>query len=173
MNLRTYRQTLAALCLLALAACEPAPPPELESPQVAGGTELERGRYIVTIGGCNDCHTPGYMEAEGNVPEEAWLTGVPVGWRGPWGTTYARNLRLSVQNYSEAQWVDLLATRKALPPMPWMNVNQMAEADAVALYRFIQSLGPAGEAMPAPLTPDQEPTTPYFVMTPFMPEGGE
>jgi len=46
------------------------------------------GRYLVVISGCNDCHTDGYLMTEGKVPEENWLTGSPVGWHGPWGTTY-------------------------------------------------------------------------------------
>jgi mono/diheme cytochrome c family protein len=49
---------------------------------------LERGKYLVTIGGCNDCHTPGYLLSEGKTPEALWLTGSSFGWRGPWGTTY-------------------------------------------------------------------------------------
>ena len=47
-----------------------------------------RGRYLVQIGGCNDCHTPGYAMSGGKVPEKQWLTGDAVGWNGPWGTTY-------------------------------------------------------------------------------------
>ncbi|MEJ2396973.1 MAG: cytochrome C, partial [Gammaproteobacteria bacterium] len=30
---------------------------------------LERGRYLVRIGGCNDCHTAGYAESGGKTPE--------------------------------------------------------------------------------------------------------
>ena len=51
--------------------------------------EIRHGEYIVRITGCNDCHTPGYPEADGNVPVEDWLTGSSLGWRGPWGTTYS------------------------------------------------------------------------------------
>ena len=36
---------------------------------------IKRGRYLVQIGGCNDCHTAGYAETAGNVPTDAWLTG--------------------------------------------------------------------------------------------------
>ena len=43
---------------------------------------LERGRYLVRIAGCNDCHTPGYLLSEGKTPEELWLTGDSFGWRG-------------------------------------------------------------------------------------------
>jgi mono/diheme cytochrome c family protein len=29
---------------------------------------VERGRYLVKIAGCNDCHTAGYTQANGAVP---------------------------------------------------------------------------------------------------------
>src|SRR5882672_998171 len=48
----------------------------------------ERGSYLAVIAGCNDCHTPGYAESGGKVPESQWLTGTLLGWSGPWGTTY-------------------------------------------------------------------------------------
>ena len=44
----------------------------------------ERGRYLVKITGCNDCHTPGYAEVGGKIPERDWLTSDSIGWRGPW-----------------------------------------------------------------------------------------
>ena len=46
--------------------------------------KVDRGRYLVKITGCNDCHTPGYLLSEGNVLEKLWLTGDKFGWRGPW-----------------------------------------------------------------------------------------
>jgi mono/diheme cytochrome c family protein len=48
---------------------------------------VERGRYIVKITGCNDCHSPGYSESEGKLPEGSWLKGNLVGFLGPWGTS--------------------------------------------------------------------------------------
>jgi mono/diheme cytochrome c family protein len=116
------------------------------------------------MGGCNDCHTAGYLETEGNVPEEQWLAGSPLGWYGPWGTTYPPNLRLSVEQMSEDQWVELLRTGSGRPPMPWMNIRQASEGDLRALYIYIKSLGPTGEPAPAYLPPDQQPQPPYFTM---------
>lgn len=127
---------------------------------------VEAGRYLVVVTGCNDCHTDGYLMTEGNIPEEDWLTGSPVGWHGPWGTTYPTNLRLRVQEWSEDAWVQTLKPRKALPPMPWMNVNQMNEEDMRAIYAYIQSLGPKGEHMPLALAPGITPDTPYLNMFP-------
>ncbi len=136
------------------------------TPHVSGASPEETGRYLLTIGGCHDCHTPGFLQTGWEVPEAEWFTGVPVGWRGPWGTTYGANLRLTVQNMTEDQFVETLRTRKALPPMPWPLVSRMHESDMRAIYKYLQSLGPAGEAMPAPLPPGEEPTTPYVVLAP-------
>ena len=46
--------------------------------------EAARGKYLVQIAGCNDCHTPGYTSSAGKVDEKLWLTGDQLGWRGPW-----------------------------------------------------------------------------------------
>ena len=63
--------------------------------QKADDAQIKRGRYVVMIGGCNDCHTAGYAPSGGKVPEKDWLLGDALGWNGPWGsTTYATNLRL-------------------------------------------------------------------------------
>ena len=123
--------------------------------------QIEQGRYLAKIGGCNDCHTAGYLMSEGNVPEENWLLGDQFGWRGPWGTTYASNLRLIVAEMSEQQWVTMAKALKVRPPMPWFNLNQMKDEDLKALYQYIRHLGPAGEPAPAYVPPDQEPNPPY------------
>ncbi len=127
---------------------------------------LERGRYLVKIAGCNDCHTPGYLLSEGQTPEELWLTGDSFGWRGPWGTTYAANLRLLVQGLTETQWVSMAKNLKARPPMPWFNLNEMKDEDLRAIYTYIRHLGPGGEAAPAYVPPDQEPNPPYALFPP-------
>ncbi len=122
---------------------------------------IARGRYIARIGGCNDCHTPGYAMAGGKVPEKDWLTGDALGWRGDWGTTYPSNLRLNMQKLSEAQWVKAAKALETRPPMPWFALHDMTEQDLRAFYRFVRSLGPAGTAAPAYLPPGQESKGPY------------
>jgi mono/diheme cytochrome c family protein len=126
-----------------------------------GTTMIEQGRYLAQVAGCNDCHTPGYLMRNGQIPESQWLTGDSFGWRGPWGTTYASNLRLFVKDMSEDQWVQVARTLKRRPPMPWYTLNEMREDDLRALYRFIRSLGEPGKPAPAYLPPGQEPATPY------------
>jgi mono/diheme cytochrome c family protein len=123
--------------------------------------QIERGRYLIKIGGCNDCHTAGYAPTGGKVPESQWLTGDGLGWSGPWGTTYATNLRLYMQNLTEDQWVKTARTLQTRPPMPWFNVRDMSTRDLRAMYRYVTHLGPAGNPAPAYLPPDKTPPQPY------------
>lgn len=147
---------LSILILGALGAqAEPAGPAKPVDPAT-----LERGRYLVKITGCNDCHSAGYGESEGKLPESDWLTGDRLGWQGPWGTTYASNLRLYMQDITEDQWVGIAHNARFRPPMPWYSLHAMEEADLRALYQFIRHLGPAGQMAPAYLPPGQTPAGP-------------
>ncbi|HVI57385.1 MAG TPA: cytochrome C [Luteimonas sp.] len=138
------------------------PAPAATASPVTGSDLLARGEYIVRIGGCNDCHTAGYAERQGEVDKAQWLTGSPLGYRGPWGTTYAANLRLLLADMDEAQWLDYSGKLRTRPIMPDFTVRMMSEQDRRALFRFVKSLGPAGTPAPAYLPPGQQPVPPYF-----------
>ncbi|MFZ5623275.1 MAG: cytochrome C [Gemmatimonadota bacterium] len=140
-------------------------------PFVQASSAVAAGEYLTTIGGCNDCHTPNWHESGGNVSLADRLTGVPVGWRGPWGTTYASNLRLSVQGTTARDWIRTMRETRGKPPMPWTSLHAMGDRDLEAVYAFIVSLGPKGEAMPKALPPDSEPATPYILLMPASPKG--
>jgi hypothetical protein len=170
---RSLRCVALAALTIFIAACrvEPdggtdAPADSTARPYVMASDSIAAGRYLVIIAGCNDCHTPGFMENAASVPESNWLTGVPMGFRGPWGTSYPRNLRLTTSQMDADTWVQTLQTRTALPPMPWHSVNSMSERDLRAIYHFIRTLSPIGEPAPLPVPPGQEPTTPYFDFVP-------
>ena len=78
---------------------------------------VKRGEYLVTIGGCNDCHTPWKMGEKGPEPdmsrmlsghpealvvhaaptpgEGPWLVAAAAtntAWAGPWGVSFTANL---------------------------------------------------------------------------------
>lgn len=122
---------------------------------------LARGEYMVRIAGCNDCHTPGYAETSGEVPKAQWLVGTPLGWNGPWGTTYPANLRLKLQEMDEAAWLAYSGALHTRPPMPDFAVRTMSEDDRRAIYRFVRSLGPAGQPAPDYVPPGTVPQPPY------------
>jgi len=116
----------------------------------------------VEIGGCNDCHTAGYADAGGKAAESDRLKGDTLGYRGPWGTTYPTNLRLSLGKMTEDEWVKYAKSLMTRPPMPWFNVRAMNDGDLRALYQYIKSLGSSGTAAPAFLPPDKTPKPPFI-----------
>ena len=140
--------------------------------QAAGEVSVKRGEQVSITGGCHDCHTGGYNKLGGKIDPAAALKGTPLGWQGPWGTTYAMNLRITVSDKTEDQFVDHAKTFETRPPMPWYNVHAMDESDIRSLYQYIKSLGEPGEQVPEALPPGEEPKTPYVVVAPpTMPKG--
>lgn len=129
---------------------------------------IERGRYLVQISGCNDCHTSGYLMAPGKVAESDWLKGDSLGWYGPWGTTYPSNLRLVLPRLSESQWLALARSANYRPPMPNQTLYHMTDEDLRAIYQLVKHLGPAGEPAPMALPPGDTPEGPV-VMFPMPP----
>jgi hypothetical protein len=50
--------------------------------------------------------------------------------------------------------------------MPWFSLKDMSDRDLTDVYRFIRSLGPAGEPAPAAVPPGGKVHTPFIVMMP-------
>lgn len=48
---------------------------------MADDSQIARGKYLVTLGGCNDCHTPGYFL--GHPDMSRFLGGSDVGFEIP------------------------------------------------------------------------------------------
>lgn len=144
-----------------------------ETPYVTASSQNAAGRYLLIVGGCNDCHTPGWGENDNRpVPDSLWLTGNPVGYRGPWGTSYAANLRRVAQRVTADQWVEILKTADhghGRPPMPWVNTALTSDRDLRAMYAYTRSLGPRGVPVPRAVPPDSAPKTPYISFMPQQP----
>jgi mono/diheme cytochrome c family protein len=155
---RAILVTGALFVLLGIAAASAAPSPQ---------SMIARGKYLVTYGACNDCHTPGWRESFGNVPVNFWMIGSSTGFRGPWGTVYPANVRQRFFEVTEDQWLAMIRTRAGPPPMVWHNLRVLSLDDQRAIYRFVRSLGKAGSQTLPDVPPDVEPTTPYFkIVTP-------
>jgi mono/diheme cytochrome c family protein len=160
--------SLASFVLISCAKQNPGPPVMTEQEQ------LERGRYLVQITGCNDCHTPGYFYG---VPDTTrLLSGSELGWKGPWGVSYPRNLTPDPQTgigpWSESDIVTAIRTgkrpdgRMLMPPMPWPDFAILTDADAGAIAKYLKSIPPVPHKMPDILGPDAQPTGPVFVLPP-------
>ena len=150
-------KTTSIIALMSLGLFIPIPAASSESDQ----TVEARGKYIIEIGGCNDCHTAGFAPSGGTIPESEWLLGDSLGFRGPWGTTYATNLRQYVGEITEDEWIVKAESLRTRPPMPWWALNSMTEEDLIAMYRYIKSLDPVKTDVPAYVPPPIVPETPY------------
>jgi mono/diheme cytochrome c family protein len=177
MHLSGFLRCLGSATIIATVACRsstgsPASAndmPPADGPVVAATSMEQAGEYLTIVGSCNDCHTQGWTESEGKVAPADRFAGMNVGFRGPWGTSYGKNLRTIVQRQSEDRWVQTLKTSDGgdgKPPMPWWNTKQMSDRDLRAMYRYIKSLGPKANGVPRSLPPGREPTGPFIWVTP-------
>lgn len=132
----------------------------------AADPSIEYGKTVSIIGGCHDCHTADYAEKGGIINPDTALKGNPVGYQGPWGTTYPANLRLVVAKMNEDDWVNYLKTFTTRPPMPYFNVHALDETQMRSLHMYIASLGAPGDPAPLFVPPGQQPKTPYIVFAP-------
>ncbi len=133
--------------------------------------QAERGKYLVSIAGCNDCHTPGYFFGK---PEmNRYLGGSEVGFEIPGlGVFHGPNLTPDAEtglgNWSIGQIVAALQTgklpdgRELAPIMPWRAFANLTKDDATAIAVFLKSLPPVKNKVPGPFGPTEKPTA--FVM---------
>ena len=125
--------------------------------------KVERGAYLVRAMGCGDCHTPGTLY--GAPDFDRLLSGSELGWRGPWGVSFARNLtpdsETGIGYYSEDEIVQALRTgmkpdgSPMLPPMPWQNLTGLTDADIHAVAAYLLSLKPVKHEVPKAVPPGQ------------------
>lgn len=161
--MRIVSGLLVVSCVALALAVTPAQADHNAKHKKALAADIDRGRYLVKMGGCNDCHTAGYGQSGGKVPEKDWLLGDKLGWKGAWGTTYASNLRLAMTRMSEQEWLQAAQTVQYRPPMPWFTLHEMKQDDLRAIYQFVKYLGPAGEPAPAYLPPGKDTPPPYVL----------
>jgi hypothetical protein len=141
----------------------------LAAPATAGEISVERGLQVSLLTGCHDCHTEGFRESHGKVDPAKALKGSSIGWQGPWGTTYAVNLRITARDLSEdafASFYGVPLTLSGTPAMPWYRLPMMGEDDLRSLYRYIKSLGEPGAAAPTFVPPGERVMTPFIVLDP-------
>ena len=174
-RIRIASCAIAALALataVAALSCSPSAKPaaEAEPAAVDPAAQVERGKYLATAGGCHDCHTPGYLY--GAPDYNRALSGSELGWQGPWGTSYPRNLTPDVETglgrYSADEIVAAIKGGKRLdgtpmlPPMPWQNYATLTDEDLHALAAYLKSLPPVKHAAPDVVPPGKKPAGPVL-----------
>lgn len=130
----------------------------------ADDAQIARGKYLVTFGGCNDCHTPGYFFGK---PEmDRYLGGSDVAFEMPGlGAFVGRNLtpdkETGIGDWTVEQIITALRTgerpdgRILAPIMPYQAFANLSDDDAMAIAQYLKSLKPVHHEVPGPFGPGE------------------
>lgn len=143
----------------------------------AAATSVARGAQLVTLGGCDDCHTP--KRADGSPDMTHRMAGyessqgVPAGspgaiainmhltaWRGPWGLSLSRNItpdpETGIGNWTFEQFKHTLRSgvdpsgKALLPPMPAAALASLPDSDLEAIYNYLRTVPAIHNAVTGP-----------------------
>jgi mono/diheme cytochrome c family protein len=146
---------------------------------VAADPQVERGKYLVTIASCHDCHTPGYFLGKPDMAR--YLGGSDVGFEIPGlGVFHGPNLtpdkETGLGGWTDAQIIAALQKgnrpdgRMLAPIMPYHAFANLTPQDAQAIVAFLRSVPSVKNKVPGPFGPTETPTS--FVMK-IVPPGGK
>jgi mono/diheme cytochrome c family protein len=139
---------------------------------VSQTAEIARGKYLVAVGGCNDCHTPGYFLGKPDMTR--YLGGSEIGFEIPGlGVFYGPNLTPD-RDTGLGQWsTEDIATaitkgrrpdgRELAPSMPWQAFANLTRQDALAITNFLKSLPSVKNKVPGPSGPTEKPRAACWV----------
>lgn len=186
-------QTLtAAIATLILTACANTHSPLEDYEQVRPGVildppeplasghpaeQVERGRYLVALLGCGNCHTDGALIGMPNAERRLAGSQVGIAWSNPLeeanpGVVYPSNLtpdpETGIGNWSLQDIVTMLLSgvdshgSLSLPVMPWLAYSRLLPEDATAIAMYLESLPPLKHRVPANVHPGRPARTPYI-----------
>ena len=151
----------------------------------AGSDRVTRGKWLVEVLGCSDCHTPklpqgrldpDYLFAghKANDPYPEWRDSLftrgygmlvstsGTAFAGPWGVTFARNLtpdRLTgIGGWDEDAFINVLREGTLKPPMPATAYGKLSDEDLKSIFAYLMTLKPVNNLVPfRQLTPPRLP----------------
>jgi mono/diheme cytochrome c family protein len=153
--------TIAFSAALGLTVAAPAalvPRAHAESP-------VERGKYLVMVSGCNDCHTPGFFLGKPDMAR--YLGGSEVGFEIPGlGVFPGRNItpdkETGIGNWTPEQIAAALTQGKRpdgrilAPIMPYHEFSYLTKQDVDAVVAFLQSIPPVKNKVAGPFQPGEK-----------------
>ncbi|MCF6371132.1 cytochrome c [Rhizobium sp. TRM95001] len=129
---------------------------------------IARGEYLVNLGNCEHCHTPGHFLGQRDNSKK--LAGSDVGFSiARQGTVVGPNItpdkETGIGTWDRDEIVRALRTgerpdgRILSPVMPWPDLAKLTKQDLQAIAAYLQSIpaiqnrtpGPFGEGEPVPL----------------------
>jgi len=118
----------------------PVPEPDVSTPE-------KRGKYLVTILGCEACHTPTDNHGQ---PLPGLEFGGGLILDGPWGRVAGANITTDpsgISDYDEALFTQTIRTgavkaRQLSQIMPWHTYRGMTDEDLAAIFAYLKTLNP-------------------------------
>jgi mono/diheme cytochrome c family protein len=145
------------------------------APALADPAQVARGRYLATLAGCSDCHTPGAMI--GAPDKNRLYGGADVGFGIPGvgvfvGPNLTPDKATGLGGWSDAQIVAAITQGKRPDGrilsgvMPWEALSHLTPPDARAIVAYLRSLPPVTNRAPGPLGPNDKPDFQVSVTVP-------
>ena len=146
--------------------------PSAAQPAAADAKTVARGQYLATIMDCGGCHTPGSLAGK---PDRARnLAGSDIGFGGPFGVVYPKNLTPDPET-GLGQWTDAEIARAIrqgqsrngrplVPVMPWPSYSVLTPEDAHALVAYLRSIPAVKFAVPSDVKPGDRTVAPYVTV---------
>jgi mono/diheme cytochrome c family protein len=139
--------------------------------------QVARGEYLVRLGGCTDCHTPGHLLGKPDVSR--FLGGSDVGLEVPGvgifvGPNLTPDNETGLGNWTKDQIATAIQTgvrpdgRVLAPMMPWRAYAGLTKSDAAAVVEYLRGLPPISHKVPGPFGLGEKPA--IFRMTIQPPE---
>ncbi len=147
----------------------------LASPVWADEAQIARGRYLVVIAGCSDCHTPGALIGAADM--KRYLGGSDVGFSIPGqGVFVGQNLSPDKET-GIGQWTSdqiVTAIRAGKRPdgselsgvMPWASFSHLTDEDAQAIAAFLKSIPAVSHKNEGPFLSSQKATVSVSAVLP-------
>lgn len=137
--------SFAIIISIGIVSCESKEKSAVAGEAITNDSLIKRGSYLVTITGCDDCHTPKKMGPMGPEPDmslrfSGFRADIPMpaidtniikkglilgngdltGWVGPWGASFAANIssdETGIGNWTEEQF------KKAITEGKWKGID--------------------------------------------------
>jgi mono/diheme cytochrome c family protein len=131
-------------------------------PRAQADSQVDRGKYLVVLGGCNDCHTPSFFFGKPDMAR--YLGGSDVGFEIPGlGVFPGRNItpdkETGIGSWTDEQIAAALTTgkrpdgRELAPIMPYHAFSYLTKEDVGAIVAFLRSIPAVKNEVPGPFKP--------------------
>ena len=134
-------------------------------PRAHADAAVDRGKYLVVVAGCNDCHTPGFFFGKPDMTR--YLGGSDVGFEIPGlGVFNGRNItpdkETGIGAWTDEQIAAAITTgkrpdgRQLAPIMGYAAFSYMSKEDVAAVIAYLRSIPAVKNQVPGPFKPGEK-----------------